>query len=148
MRSIALTTPLLLPLQHCLRTHSSRPPHRSRARQLDDVRHSLSSRHQPGRLVTVRLSFSALRGGHLHRTTVRNVANYTGLKLPEVLTWAGGVRVVYTEDQLPHIDRESSLSADLSRGLHLLNNKLQVRTSHARTLARSHVHARRFSSSR
>ena len=92
---------------------------------LDDVRHSFSARHQPGRLVTVRLSFSALRGGHLHLTTVRNVANYTGLKLPEVLTWAGGVRVVYTEEQLPHIDGEASLPDELSRGLHSLNNKLQ-----------------------
>ena len=61
----------------------------------------------------------------MHRSTVRNVANYTGLKLPEVLTWAGGVRVVFTEDQLPHFDDEHALPHELSKGLHSLGTKLQ-----------------------
>lgn len=93
--------------------------------ELDEVRGEIvGARINPGRLVTIRLSFSALKGGHLSRAAVRKVANFVGLKLPEILTWAGGVRVVFSEEQLPAV-AGSEVSRAEEAQLEALDSELQ-----------------------
>jgi len=60
-------------------------------------RQQLEAGRAPGRLVTIRISGFHMDGTLPSRTVILRLATLSSLRLPEVLVWSGGVRLVYTE---------------------------------------------------
>ena len=108
---------------------------RSEGQQLGSVLNQLRNkcgsrikRTPAGRLVTIRLSFTTF--AQADRNSMFRLANFSGLRRPEVLVWNGGVRVVYSESMPPSLD-----NPDLPRGLHASAHALLIalRSHHERS---------------